>query len=640
VWELVMLLVAFITLRGCLGRDNANALLRGLAFIFDLAIAILSIPFQTAGFQIQLPQSSIYKDIRTIYQHRELDAKLIATPCCPKCFRMNPRGTIGRSNQCPFKRSPHSAACGTNLIKWKRAARGMSATIPSSKPIPTAYYISQSFEAWICWMLVCPHIEDNLIKTTERTRRATGPLSRMNDVQDSPAWFEQKPWLTKGGYRLIFSIFIDWFNPYTNKIAGKVLSCGVIVLHCLNLPYHIRLRLENIFVAGMMPPPNSPDVHTISHILEVLVADLSSFCGKSRLIPSAHFPEGVEVEIQVWPFVSDLQAACKCGGHEASRAWKAEKSLKKKDELEKLNGVRWTPLHDLPNWDPVRHIKIGWMHNWLEGVLQHHLRVYWGIGRPKAVSKRLELMDQDELMSENDRIESDSELGALLDEKMDYQDENNSDTHTGNSSNDSDNSDASTIRWSLYFAAGDDDDDDDDDDFFDNPQGDKAFEFRTEQLGAIRQGLEQVQIPSYVNRPPSNLGEAKHGKLKAELDLTLVASVLPLVMSPYWWDERASGQLDTEQLAFSYLMEENFNDLSAYSTTNNEADECLRHLISYRSSSHKLFPFVEDRPNHHIAMHVPEEMKFWGPTPGLAENSGEQLNGQFGRIPTSRRPRK
>ncbi|PLW23895.1 hypothetical protein PCANC_18850 [Puccinia coronata f. sp. avenae] len=42
-----------------------------------------------------------------------------------------------------------------------------------------------------------------------------------------------------------------------------------------------------------------------------------------------------------------------------------------------MNGTRWSELNRLPYWDPVRNVALGVMHNWYEGVLQHHWRVRW-----------------------------------------------------------------------------------------------------------------------------------------------------------------------------------------------------------------------------------------------------------------------
>ncbi|THU94685.1 hypothetical protein K435DRAFT_899460, partial [Dendrothele bispora CBS 962.96] len=55
-----------------------------------------------------------------------------------------------------------------------------------------------------------------------------------------------------------------------------------------------------------------------------------------------------------------------------ARAWKNAKTKTKRQKLATENGVRWTPLHDLPYWDPVHQVVLGMMHNWLEGIL--HIR--------------------------------------------------------------------------------------------------------------------------------------------------------------------------------------------------------------------------------------------------------------------------
>lgn len=41
------------------------------------------------------------------------------------------------------------------------------------------------------------------------------------------------------------------------------------------------------------------------------------------------------------------------------------------------------------------------------------------------------------------------------------------------------------------------------------------FEFNKEQLATIHTCIENIQLPTHVNHPPTNLGESSHGKLKA-----------------------------------------------------------------------------------------------------------------------------
>jgi hypothetical protein len=44
----------------------------------------------------------------------------------------------------------------------------------------------------------------------------------------------------------------------------------------------------------------------------------------------------------------------------------------------------------------VKHVILGFMHNWLEGILQHHLRTLWGIGRDKDNAQKAQFFDEDE----------------------------------------------------------------------------------------------------------------------------------------------------------------------------------------------------------------------------------------------------
>jgi hypothetical protein len=78
------------------------------------------------------------------------------------------------------------------------------------------WYNTQDFRSWLEWFLSQRKVEDYLESTFSKTA-AAGP--DMYSFQDSPAWVELQEFRTTK-YHLVFAIYIDWFNPFTNKIAG------------------------------------------------------------------------------------------------------------------------------------------------------------------------------------------------------------------------------------------------------------------------------------------------------------------------------------------------------------------------------------------------------------------------------------
>lgn len=251
------------------------------------------------------------------------------------------------------------------------------------------------------------------------------------------------------------------YEKFNFNIPGKVVSCGAIVLYCLNLPPEVHYSPENIFIVGLIPPPYSPDPVTISHTLDPMVTKILDFQYPGKRIITYRHPEGVAVQARIVPVIADLQAIRKVGEFLAPSAeffcsfcdcsygnldsidlstwsiWDSSKVLQQAQEWLSLNtkvkrkafssatGVRWTPLHHLPLWDPVKNLILGFMHNWLEGVLEHQLRTLWGIGheadKAKAYKEAYNELIADETFTQEDVSESDSELEELQKEAVEWE---------------------------------------------------------------------------------------------------------------------------------------------------------------------------------------------------------------------------
>ncbi|KAF7377332.1 hypothetical protein MSAN_00154100 [Mycena sanguinolenta] len=172
----------------------------------------------------------------------------------------------------------------------------------------------------------------------------------------------------------------------------------------------------------------------------------------------------------------------------------------------------------------------------------------------------------------------------------------------------------------------------------DTEYGDAAvygnFKLSADVLAKIRTCIKEVSLPTWVARLPDNLGEKKHGKLKAQQYLTLFAAILPLVIpeTPLTENEETSEK-----------MLQGFSDLAActnivasFEASDSEAEAFTSHYIAYRKHVQQVFPDCKEPPNFHHAMHNEALLKYWGPLPGVGEFWGERMNGMLQRIKTNR----
>lgn len=226
-----------------------------------------------------------------------------------------------------------------------------------------------------------------------------------------------KPFLSTSGSegRYVFTLAMDGFNPWRNKVAGKKDSVGGLYMICLNLPPAERYKPENMFLVGIIP--GHPSLDEINHFLRPLVNDLLEFFNPGvSYSRTPAFPNGRWVRLAVAPLVCDLVAARQMAGYASyntikffcsfcllsqhdientdkstwgertlqehlkrATQWRDAKTEAKREKLFKKHGIRWSELLRLPYWNPLIFTMIDLMHALLLGDFQRHVRDAMGM---------------------------------------------------------------------------------------------------------------------------------------------------------------------------------------------------------------------------------------------------------------------
>ncbi|KAI9626751.1 hypothetical protein KEM48_010216 [Puccinia striiformis f. sp. tritici PST-130] len=224
--------------------------------------------------------------------------------------------------------------------------------------------------------------------------------------------------------------------------------------------------------------------------------------------------------------------------------WRDSDILAKQKRLLKLHGTRWSELNRLPYWNPVMNVALGVMHNWYEGVLQHHWRICWAFG-PKP-SKHATHDDQ-------------------LDDWDDYK---------------SDDSNTS-------------------------------LDFQT--------------TPSRT-----------FGKLYS----TLLSLAVSLKFLQTW---EIQSMENSKQVNGIHFPQHTYHSASSTSLStiqrhSNHASQLFKlseTYLLYTESSNIVFDNPKIVPNHRYALHLPEQIRWWGPLSNVSEFSGERVNGMLQKMKTN-----
>ena len=391
----------------------------------------LELAFQKSGTEKLSPkQQKLMNDFpadpRTAVEQFNLDGRSTVYAVCPKCHHTYaPRYRDGDRiaiwpEICTYRKRQKGQCCKERLLRT-RSSKERKISVPIK---PFVYF---NFDDWLSRMLARPGIE-TVMDDAWRCMDDPNPKAEMSDIFHgdilrnfrAPAKGNEAPLFKDGGDegRYVFTLCVDFFNPYTMKQAGKKRSVGLISMVCLNLPPDLRYKPENMYLAGVVPGPREPLLDEINHYLRPLVSDLcDSWEPGFYFSHTFQFPTGRRVVCALIALVCDLPGArkaaclaasshehfcsvCHCcrnkegyGDTDVS-SWKrrtndecrafaeafkdAETELKAQSFLD-MSGVRWSELLRLPYFDPTRFIVVDAMHNLFLGLIKTHITQILGI---------------------------------------------------------------------------------------------------------------------------------------------------------------------------------------------------------------------------------------------------------------------
>ena len=405
----------------------------------------------------QMPQS-----IREALSKFNLDSRTTTYAVCPACHcTYKPQFTKGSlmpvyDALCHNQPTPESGPCMQPLL------RKCNDTTTPWKPIKPFVY--HHFHDFVGNLLSWPDLENAMDSSCNdlKNNLSNPPPEFVNDVWQAEflRTFEGPMPGTlfidrQDEGRLGFTFNVDFFAIEGMRIRGAKTSCGLISMACLNLPYDIRYKPENMYVAGLIPGPKEPSLTELNHYLKPVIDDLVvSWKHGIHYTRTVLHPSGRIIRCAIIAAVMDLLAArkasqlapvtshfycsvCQCyhldtlgrtdhqnwefrNSEELRRhaeRWKVASTSKDQDAIFTAHGTRWSEMWRLPYWNPTRQLVVDAMHCVLEGVAHHHFRVVLGLTSTSAASKpetaqafshRFTLVDPEDLPLPNDMSEKEA----------------------------------------------------------------------------------------------------------------------------------------------------------------------------------------------------------------------------------------
>jgi hypothetical protein len=424
-------------------------------FIMCLVRLILRLAFQIGANESHPSHANILAQIpvtiETALGRFNLEGRVTTYAVCPAChYTYKPSISLDHNQPiyprlCTNKPKPGSGECGENLFEEQTENN-------SRKLVPRKTFLYHDVNDYLAGLLARSDIEKIMDERCDTLRdQVKANVNDNMEIDDDPNAMEideegvdiisdifeagflktfshrERLFVDRpaGEGRYVFALNVDFFDPETLNIRGASTSCGIISLACLNIPLHLRYRLENMHIVGIIPGPYEPHLTELNHYLRPLIDDMIlSWENGIHISRTASWPNGRLTRSAIIVGVCDLPAARKLNQMSAPRShwycsvcncyhlstlnrtdfenwtprdptllrqhaeeWKNAPSSSDQGKLFTQHGVRWSELWRLPYWDPTRQLAVDSMHCLLEGLVKDHVREVLELTTASASSK-------------------------------------------------------------------------------------------------------------------------------------------------------------------------------------------------------------------------------------------------------------
>ncbi len=161
--------------------------------------------------------------------------------------------------------------------------------------------------------------------------------------------------------------------------------------------------------------------------------------------------------------------------------------------------------------------------------------------------------------------------------------------------------------------------------------------FKKPVLEQLRSDIARIGLPSWLEKPPSNLGDASHGKLKADQWRVLCTVHMVITLVRLWGNAKASVEEREVLENFVHLVVA-ISLASRRSMSPERAALYDHHMYAYTKGLREIFDH-KLVPNHHLALHLHRCLELFGPVHGWWSYPFERYNGLLQRLNTNHKPR-